>query len=208
MSPIEDYLARLRAEMKGNPLLARRVLEEVRDHLVLAAEEERRSGMSDQEAEEKAVNRFGAPDQFARKFNRLALPFRLLLIFMTLATVLVALWLVFVIAVVLPSRDPEHIPLWRSVAVAFFAYSALTWAYLIKGPRVVWLRWTVLLVSLAAIALGIYGIVNMIMVAQAGGHFEGYIILMGLILGGHGLTAILYTVLTRRVARRVGTPAS
>ena len=122
---------------------------------------------------------------------------------MSLATVLVGLWLIFVITVVLPSRDPEHIPLWRAVAAGFFAYSGLTWAYLIKGPRIAWLRWTVLLISLVAIALGIYGIVNMVMVARSGGHFEGYIILMGLILGGHGLTALVYTVLTRRIARAV-----
>ena len=116
---------------------------------------------------------------------------------------MVGLWLIFVFAVVLPSRDPEHIPLWRAVAAGFFAYSGLTWAYLIQGPRIAWLRWTVLLLSLAAIALGIYGIVNMIMVAQSGGHIEGYIILMGLILCGHGLTALIYTVLTRRIARAI-----
>lgn len=204
MSPIEDYLARLRAELKGNPLLARRVMEEVGDHLWLAAADERRSGMSDHEAEERAVNRFGSPEKFARRFDRFAQPFRLLLGFASMATVCVGLWLLFVIAVVLPSRDPTHIPLWRSVAAGFFAYSALTWVYLIKGPRVAWLRWIVTIASLAAIVLGVYGIVNMIMVARSGGHFEGYIILMGLILGGHGLCGILYTVLTRRIARSVG----
>ena len=203
MGPIDAYLARLRAELKGNPLLARRVLEEVRDHLALAAEEERKSGMSDHDAEASAVHRFGAPEEFARKFDRFVLPFRLMLIFMSLATMLVGLWLIFVIAVVLPARDPEHIPLWRAVAAGFLAYSALTWAYLIKGPRIAWLRGTVLLLSLAAITLGVYGIVNMVMVARSGGHFEGYIVLMGLILGGHGLTALVYTVLTRRIARAI-----
>jgi hypothetical protein len=137
------------------------------------------------------------------KFDRLVFPFRLMLVFMSLATVLVGLWLVFVIAVVLPSRDPAHIPLWRAVAAGFFAYSGLTWAYLIKGPRIAWLRWTVLLLSIAAIALGIYGIVNMMMVTQSGGHFEAYIILMGLILAGHGLTALVYTVLTRRIVTAI-----
>jgi hypothetical protein len=141
--------------------------------------------------------------QFARTFDLFVLPVRWLLIFMSLATVLVGLWLIFVTTAVLLSRDPEHIPLWRAVAAGFFAYSGLTWAYLFKGPRVAWLRWTVLLLSLAAIALGIYGIVNMIMVAQSGGHFEGYIVLMGLILGGHGLTALIYAVLTRRIARAI-----
>ena len=141
--------------------------------------------------------------QFAQTFDRFVLPFRLLLIFMSLATVLVGLWLIFVTSAVLLSRDPEHITRWRAVAAGCFAYSGLTWAYLITGPRIAWLRWTMLLLSLAAIALGIYGIVNMIVVAQSGGHFEGYIILMGLILGGHGLTALFYTALTRRIARAI-----
>jgi hypothetical protein len=203
MSPIDDYLRELRAELRCNPLLARRILEEVRDHLALAAEEERKSGMSDHDAEDKAVHRFGPPDQFARTFDRFATPFRFLLLLASFATALVGLWLIFVILVVLPSRDPGHIALWRTVAIAFFTYSILSWMYLVKGPRVVWLRVIVLVMSLAAIAAGLYGIINMINVAKSGGHFEGYIILMGLILCGHGLSAILYTVLTNRIARSV-----
>ncbi len=203
MSPIENYLATLRRELRCNPLLARRIIEEVRDHLASAAEEERKSGMSDHEAENKAVHRFGPASQFARTFDRFATPFRILLLLASLATALVGAWLVFVILVVLPSRDPGHIALWRTVAVAFFAYSALSWTYLVKGPRVVWLRTIVLVMSVGAIAAGLYGIVNMIGVAKSGGHFEGYIILMGLIIGGHGLSAIMFTVLSNRIARNV-----
>jgi len=204
LSPIDDYLTSLRREFRGNPLLARRVLEEVKDHLALAAEEERRLGMSEFESEEKAVGRFGPADQFARTFDRFSVMFRLLLILSSLATVCVGLWLIAVIMFILPSRDPEHIALWRWVTVAFFAYSGFTLLYLFRGPRAKWLRKIVLLASVAAIVAGTYGIVNMIQVARSGGHFEGYIILMGLVLCGHGLTAIVYTLLANRVARVVG----
>lgn len=204
MTPIEAYLSSLRREFRGNPLLARRVLEEVGDHLAQAAAEERKSGMSDSEAERRAVERFGPPGEFARKFDRFGPPFRLILLFTSLATVGVSLWLLFVIAVVLPSRDPGHIPLWSWAAGGFFAYSALTWAYLFWGPRHVWLRNAVLGASVVAIALGVYGIHSMIEVGKSGGHFEGYIILMGLELIAHGLSAILYTALTHRLAQRVG----
>jgi hypothetical protein len=198
-------LASLRREFRGNPLLARRVLEEVLDHLTLAAEEERRSGMSQFESEEKAVGRFGPADQFARRFGRFGVFFRLLLILCSLATVCVGLWLIFVIVVILPSRDSGHIALWRWVTLGFFAYSGLTLLYLFRGPRATWLRRIVLFASSAAFAAGAYGIVNMIQVARSGGHFEGYIILMGLVLCGHGLTAIAYTFLAHRVARAVRT---
>jgi len=202
-SPVDDYLASLRREFRGNPLLARRVLEEVRDHLALAAEEERRSGMSQHDSEKKAIERFGPANELARKFDRFGPAFRALLILCALATILVGLWLVFVIAVVLPSRDPEHIPMWSLITTCFFAYSGLTLLYLFRGPRSTWLRRIVTVMSLAAIAAGIYGIMNAIDVARSGGHFEGYIVLIGLVIGGHGVTALLYTMLTRRLARAV-----
>ncbi|MGH8596044.1 MAG: hypothetical protein ACREXT_05235 [Gammaproteobacteria bacterium] len=160
--------------------------------------------MSQYESEEKAVGRFGPADQFARKLGHFGFAFRLLLILCSLATVCVGLWLVFVIAVVLPSRDPEHIAMWRWITLAFFAYSGLTLFYLFRGPRSTWLRGIVLLASAAAVTAGSYGIIYMIDVARSGGHFEGYIILMGLVIAGHGLVAIAYTVLTKRLARAVG----
>jgi hypothetical protein len=203
-SPIDDYLAGLRRELRGNPVLARRVLEEVRDHLLSCAEEERRSGMSPLESEQTAVGRFGPPDQFAQQFGRFGAAFRALLILCSLATLCVAVWLVFVVTVVLPSRDPEHIKLWGWVTLAFLAYSGLTILYLYRGPRATLLRWIVMLTSAAALSAGVVGIVNMVAVARTGGHFEGYMVLMGLVIAGHGLAALIYTVLTRRLARAIG----
>jgi hypothetical protein len=153
------------------------------------------------------IGRDGAPpgqaDRFARASDRFAGLLRLLLGFSSLATAGVALWLFWVIAVVLPARDPLHIPMWRIAAVGFLAHSALSWAYLLRGPRNPLLRWLLLALSVAAIGLGLYGVVTMIRTAGAGGHFEGYIVLMGLILGGHGWCAVAYTILTQRVARRL-----
>ncbi|HKQ60391.1 MAG TPA: permease prefix domain 1-containing protein [Candidatus Polarisedimenticolaceae bacterium] len=202
-SPTETYLADLRRQLRGNPLLARRVLAEVSDHLTEAVAAARRSGMSQQDAEEDAVRRFGPPAPFARQFDRFGAGFKALLLFSTVATVVVALWLFWVIAVVLPAHDPARIPLWRGVALAFLGYSALSWAFLLAGPRNPVLRFSVVTASAAAIACGGYGIVRMILAAARGEHFEGYILLMGLILAGHGCSAIAYTVLTRRIERRV-----
>jgi len=61
----------------------------------------------------------------------------------------------------------------------------------------------VLTVSLAAIGLGLYGIVAMILQGMGGGHFEGYVVLMGLILAGHGASAVAYTLLPRPIQNQV-----
>jgi hypothetical protein len=53
----------------------------------------------------------------------------------TVATVLVGLWLVWVLVAVLPSRDPSSIPLWRAVALGCFGYAVLSRAFLNAGPR-------------------------------------------------------------------------
>jgi hypothetical protein len=198
-----EYLAELRRALRHDPLLARRVIEEAADHLAEIVDAERRNGMSQHEAEEAAVRRFGSAGALARDLDRFSLPLKALLALATSATVLVACWLFFVIARVLPARDPTHIPMWRTVAFAFLAYSGLCLTYLVQGPRHAVLRFTVLLLSVVAVALGANAIVQMIHVANVGGHFEGYLVLMGLILAGHGLTAILYTVITAAIARRL-----
>lgn len=125
------------------------------------------------------------------------------MILCALATIIVGLWLVFVITFILPSRDPGHIGMWSSITAFCFAYSGLTLLYLFRGPRSTWLRRIVTAMSLAAIAAGLYGIVSAIEVARSGGHFEGYIVLIGLVIGGHGVVALVYTMLVRRLARVV-----
>ena len=158
--------------------------------------------MSQRDTGTDAVQRIDPSSASDRRSDRFARPVELLLGFSSLATVGVALWLFRVIAFVLPARDPLHIPMWRVVAVCFLAYSAISWAYLLHGSRNTLLRWLVLTLSVAAIGLALYGNITMIRSAGTGDRFEGYIVLMGLILIGHGLCAIVYTILTRRKARR------
>ena len=159
--------------------------------------------MSQQDAEQDAIHRFGAPGALVSELDRFGLPLKLLVLGASVATVAVGLWLLWVIAFILPARDPEHIPMWRAVAFAFFGYSLLCWSYLVVGPRNWVLRWTVTAASLTAIAVGLYGVIDMIRLGMAGGHFEGYIVLMGLVLSGHGLSAMVYTLIAQRIHRQV-----
>jgi hypothetical protein len=202
-SPAGDYLRRLRHELRRDPLLARRVIEEATDHLEQIVAEERRNGMSQIEAEEAAVRRFGPPGPLAVQFDVFSLPLRVMVGLSSAMTIAVALWLFTVIAFVLPARDPARIPLWSSVAVGFLIYSGLCLAYLIVGPRNAPLRATVLTLSVAAIAIGAYGVVRMAQAAAAGRNFEGYILLMGLIIAGHGVVALVYTAMSVAIARRI-----
>jgi hypothetical protein len=122
-------------------------------------------------------------------------PLGVLLLLAALATAAVGLWLLWVCAMVLPSRDPAHLPMWRVVAVAFLAYAALSVASV--AARLAWLRGSLLALSLGATALGACGIVAMLQQAGRGGHFEGYLVLMGLVLTGHGLFGTLFALRAR-----------
>lgn len=199
--PVQEYLRALRRELRRDPILARRAVEEAADHLQQIVAAERRNGMSQRDAEEAAVRRFGPVGSLARQLQVFALPLKLLVGFASLITVAVAFWLFTVIAGVLPARDPAHIPLWTGVAVGFLAYSSLCLAYLLLGPSHRWLRAAVLILSGGAVALGLYGIARMVTADSR--HFEGYILLMGFILAGHGLAAFIYTATSALIARRI-----
>jgi hypothetical protein len=147
------------------------------------------------------VRRFGPPGPLARQFDGLSLPLRVMLGLASLMTLAVAAWLASVIAFVLPRHDSARIPMWTGIAIGFVIYSGLCLAYLIVGPRLRVLRATVLLLSLAAIGLGGYAVAEMAWARH--GHFEAYLLLMGLILAGHGLIAFANTALSLVIARRV-----
>ena len=202
-SAIERYLELLRAELRHDPLLARRLCEEVADHLAEIAASERSRGMSEPDAEEAAVRRFGAPGPLAHQFNRFSFPLKALLTCAGLATALIALWLFTVIRTVLPSHDPAHIPMWTGFALGFLTYAALTLAFVVRGPRPALLPAVVVVLSLAATGFGVYAVSSMLLAAGSGGHFEGYLLVMGVVLAGHGLCALAYTALTAVIARRV-----
>lgn len=138
-----------------------------------------------------------------RGLERLRAPFGALLVLESLATAAVGGWLLWVTAMVLPGHDPAHIPMWRAVAACFFAYSGLCWACVAteaagRSSRAAFLRWSVLIASVAAVTLGLYGIIDTLRRAAASGGFEGYLVLMGLILAGHGVTGVIYALLTGR----------
>jgi len=118
---------------------------------------------------------------------------RLSLAITSLATAVVACWLFFVIASVLPGRDSSHLPTWRIVALGFLCFSGLSWLLLGRGLRRRALCWAVRSLAVVAIGFGLSCVVEMVRHSSRGGHFEGYIVLMGVILCAHGASAVLYS---------------
>jgi hypothetical protein len=134
----------------------------------------------------------------------LLVPLRALLGLAALATAGVALWILWVTMAVLPAHDPAHIPMWQVIAVGFLGYSALSGACV--AGRSTPLRWLLGFASLGAVGLGVYGILDMLHRAQIGADTEGYIVLMGIVLAGHGVIGLVYFVLSSRP--RLAAPAA
>jgi hypothetical protein len=139
----------------------------------------------------------------AAPFEGLALPLRGLLALASLATLVVALWLLLVTAFVLPSRDPARIPMWTAVAIGLLLYSGLCLVHLGGPPRAATLRRAVFLLSLPAIAAGLYAVFATLQADAR--HFEGYLVVMGVIVAGHGVVAFLDAGRAMLVERRLTT---
>jgi hypothetical protein len=118
----------------------------------------------------------------------------------SVATAGVSLWLFWVTATVLGPQDPEHIPISRVVACCFLTFASLSWVLLVRGWQVAWQSWLLRALSVGAIGAGLYGIVGMLVRGGNGGHFEGYVVLMGLVLCAHGSAALAYLGLAPRTA--------
>jgi len=65
---ISSYLGVLQGELRAPSRPRARILHEVADHLVEAAQRERERGADPEEAERRAIARFGAPHEVARQF--------------------------------------------------------------------------------------------------------------------------------------------
>lgn len=111
---------------------------------------------------------------------------RVLLRTMTIVVIVMTGWLVTVIVGVLPERDPSSIGPWMAVAAASAGLALAALVATMRRDRLGdGLGRSFALLSLAAIASGIF-VVTSLAIPSNGGHFEGYLLLVGLILGLEG----------------------
>lgn len=105
----------------------------------------------------------------------------------TAATTVTAAWLIGVSIAVLPDRDPAHVGFWLAVAAALLAFAALTGLHLTRwGGSIV--RWLAGAAGLAATAAGTWLAITTV---AATGEFEGYLLLIGLVVAAHGALVTL-----------------
>jgi len=106
------------------------------------------------------------------------------------------LWLLAVCATVLPSRDAAHEPLWLGAAIACLAWSGLAFARVRRGSRRGLLAASVLALSLAALAFGFGALVAAVRRTE----FEGYLVVIALVLVAHAIVSIASLALGARSA--------
>ena len=106
-------------------------------------------------------------------------------------TTAAALWLIAVSMTVLPARDPAHVEFWRTVAVALLAFVAAGLAYLRPGLRGALERVPLAALGVIAAGLGLGCVLRESGVGRAGGHSEGYLLLLGALVAGHGVAALV-----------------
>lgn len=108
------------------------------------------------------------------------------------ATALAGLWLVWTVLIVLPARDPLHVAQWAGIAAGMLAFAALSAASLRAGRSPAWLRIAAAVPGVPAIGLGLGAAGRMLARGGNGGHFEGYVVLLGFILAVHGVVALAH----------------
>jgi hypothetical protein len=117
-------------------------------------------------------------------------PVELALAMASLLTAAAAVWLVSVSMSVLPERDPAHVRFWQTVAAALLAFVAAGLAYLRPGHRRAFERVSLAALGVIAAGLGLGAVVREAGVGRSGGHFEGYLLLLGAVVAAHGVAAL------------------
>jgi hypothetical protein len=190
-SPIDVYLNEIRRCLRWHPLLARRVTTEVADHLAEATAAGMRAGLTPVEAEDEAVQRFGPAALVVQRYRQIgAMPGQLVLA-ASCATTCAGIWLASV-TVLLPVRDASTMMVWRSLAAAFVMYGVLSAACVMDRRDRPVLRRVVGWLSVAALVLGALHVGSTVQSFGSPRHFEGYVLLVGVILFAHGLIAFAY----------------
>jgi hypothetical protein len=105
------------------------------------------------------------------------------------ATLLVAAWLVFTALTILPARDPGHVRTWLCIAAGFAGFALVSVAALAPWRGATGARGTAGVLGVPAAGLGLGTLVRQLKGAT-GGHFEGYLVLMAIVLTAHGLIAL------------------
>lgn len=193
--PLERWVAEVEAALRLGRDDRTRVVAELRAHLHDALEDEMQRGVSEEAAAVSVLARMGDPRQIAARYAEAYPLLDTAVLLGAVACAGIGGWLFGVALIVLPDRDPGHVATWTAVAVAFAAYAALSGAYLRLRRRHRIMTPVAAGISAVAILAGAWFAVPMILTS---GDFEGYIVLIGLVLADQGAMVIANTLLNGR----------
>lgn len=143
-SPIADYLDDLARDLAFDPALSRRVRREIEDHLRQATMAEAAESAID--AENRAIMKFGAPQEIARQYRALSLHMRLKRTgILVLCATLAAFWAMetrvvwyaltrWDISAHLKTIGETIIPIDRCAFALAFAFGIAGWVYIVSRP--------------------------------------------------------------------------
>jgi hypothetical protein len=188
---VEQFLEQLRQSLPLPRDERERVVDEFRSHLIDAIASGKRDGLDEGSAAREALMRIGDPRVVARSYHRPKALHEIVIALGALACVGVAGWLLVVAATVVRTLDPTRVGFWSAVAAGFLAYAVLAFGYLIIGARSNLVRRVAAVASAVAVIAGMTLAVPMLLTT---GDFEGYIVLMGAVLGGEGVVVIAHLV--------------
>jgi hypothetical protein len=140
-----------------------------------------------------AIDRPGEPRTVASLHARVGSPLDAAILIGAVACTAVAAWLFVVAATVVPERDPSRVGFWNAVALGFIAYAVVTALYIVGSGSGRWRIMTsvAVLASLIALVAGAGLAIPMLLTS---GDFEGYIVLMGVVLAGQGALVLTHAV--------------
>jgi hypothetical protein len=120
----------------------------------------------------------------------------------SIASVVMAGWLVSVVLTVLPARDPASVPLWSGVAIATTALVVVSLLAIRRsGASPAGLTAAVAILAATAVGFGLFTL-GTEMTAARNGDPEGYLFVIGVILAAQGALGLVW--LASVVVRRPG----
>ena len=207
MSPhesIASLLDDLRRRLRFDPLMARRVLPEVTDHLDDGVAGEMRAGASRAAAEARVVERFGSAGDFVARLGDHA-TLRAVVLLAAAGSIAIGVLIALIAMFVLEhDEDAGDLPILAVMSGGYLFYGGLTWLHLSGGAARL-LRPLLVFGSAVAVLGGIAVAVHSLYLALVTGDWEAYATLFGVVLSGHGLILLAYVWYVRTLTTSQGT---
>ncbi len=184
---VTQYVDELRRTLRSQGIFDAQVVDELRDHLIDAIEEGRLRGLTVDAAESEALARCGPPElvsaHVAAGVPRLR---RGALLALCTATILASAFLSLSLLIFQPPR--ANYPVWIVEAMLFAIQGAITIIVLLRGGA----PSTSIRALLTAGGIAVAYVGSSALYATATHHFEGYVLLLGILLTFQGILTIVY----------------